>query len=76
VVSVDTETVHTDAVDSASDRRTVNNTMRHQYRVLSDAEKASMVAIKDMGAALHQLVAGLGKAQDDRDLASPGLSDN
>ena len=50
--------------------------MRHQYRVLSDAEKASMVAIKDMGAALHQLVAGLGKAQDDRDLASPGLSDN
>jgi hypothetical protein len=51
VVSVDTETVHTDTVDSASDRRTVNNTMWHQYRVLSDAEKANMVAIKDMGAA-------------------------
>jgi hypothetical protein len=27
-------------VDSTSDARTVNNTMRHAYRVLSDAEKA------------------------------------
>lgn len=36
-------------VDSASDERTVNNTMRHQYRVLTDAEKLSMVAIKDAG---------------------------
>lgn len=37
-------------VDSASDDRTVNNTMRHQYRVLSDAEKERMVRIKDWGA--------------------------
>jgi hypothetical protein len=34
-------------VDSASDARTANNAVRHQYRVLSDAEKAQMVAIKD-----------------------------
>jgi hypothetical protein len=27
----------------------VNNTMRHQYRVLSDEEKAAMVRIKDLG---------------------------
>jgi hypothetical protein len=37
-------------VDSASDARTANNAVRHQYRVLSDAEKAQMVAIKDKGA--------------------------
>lgn len=39
------------AIDSASDDRTANNAVRHQYRVLSDAEKAQMVEIKDMGAA-------------------------
>ena len=38
-------------VDSASDARTANNAVRHTYRVLSDAEKAQMVAIKDLGAA-------------------------
>lgn len=43
----------TDKVDSASDARTVNNdpnTVRHNYRVLNDAEKAQMVAIKNKGA--------------------------
>jgi hypothetical protein len=39
-------------IDSASDDRTANNAVRHQYRVLSDAEKAAMVAVKDAGAAL------------------------
>lgn len=39
-----------DMVDSASDARTANNAVRHQYRVLSDAEKAQMVAVKDKGA--------------------------
>lgn len=37
-------------VNSTSDERTVNNTMRHQYRVLTDAEKAAMDRIKDWGA--------------------------
>ncbi len=36
-------------VDSTSDQRTVNNVMRHQYRVLTDTEKAQMQAIKDSG---------------------------
>ena len=36
-------------VASESDERTVNNAMRHQYRVLSDAEKAHMVRLKDLG---------------------------
>jgi hypothetical protein len=38
-----------DFVDSTSEARTVNNVMRHEYRVLSDAEKASMARIKDAG---------------------------
>ena len=37
-------------VDSAADDRTVNNVMRHEYRVLSDGEKVAMKAIKDKGA--------------------------
>lgn len=41
-----------DHVDSASDARTANNAVRHAYRVLSDAEKAQMQEIKDIGAAL------------------------
>lgn len=38
-------------VDSSSDERTVNNDVRHQYRVLSDKEKAAMTHLKDMGQA-------------------------
>ncbi len=36
-------------VHSASDERIANNDVRHQYRVLSDDEKAIMVRIKDRG---------------------------
>lgn len=42
------------SVDSSSDQRTANNTVRHQYRVLSDAEKAQMVRVKDLGLAFLQ----------------------
>jgi hypothetical protein len=42
-------------VESSSDARTVNNTMRHQYRILTDDEKAAMMAFKDLG--LHFLTA-------------------
>lgn len=46
-------------VDSTSDSRTVNNLMRHKYRVLSDAEKGQMQALKDEGLAfvktLHRI---------------------
>ena len=38
-------------VNSESDERTVNNTMRHQYRVLTDAEKRGMANLKDIGVA-------------------------
>ena len=36
-------------VNSESDERTVNNTMRHSYRVLSEEEKVAMVRLKDIG---------------------------
>jgi hypothetical protein len=39
------------SVDSTSDERTVNNTVRHQYRVLSEAEKQLMLELKDLGQA-------------------------
>lgn len=38
-------------MDSTSDERTVNNVVRHEYRVLTDAEKARMLLLKDLGAA-------------------------
>jgi hypothetical protein len=52
------------SVDSASDARTVNNAMRHQYRVLSDAEKANMQTIKDKGLEFHEFIAGLGNSRE------------
>lgn len=51
-------------VDSTSDQRTVNNTMRHAYRVLTDEEKAAMQEIKDMGIAFHDRVASLGNSRE------------
>jgi len=51
-------------VNSTSDDRTANNTMRHQYRVLSDAEKANMQVIKDMGLAFHEFISGLGNSRE------------
>jgi len=51
-------------VDSTSDQRTVNNVMRHQYRVLTDAEKAQMQAIKDKGLELHDLIEGIGASRE------------
>lgn len=36
-------------IDSTADARTDNNTVRHQYRVLTDNEKADVSAIKAAG---------------------------
>lgn len=51
-----TEEKQNDALDKAaaylksdSPERVQNNTVRHQYRVLSDEEKNQMMTIKDMG---------------------------
>jgi hypothetical protein len=51
-------------VGSASDDRTANNVMRHEYRVLSDAEKAQMLAIKDKGAELLSLIDQVGGSRE------------
>jgi transcription initiation factor TFIID subunit TAF12 len=42
--------------DSEDDARTSNNDVRHQYRVLSDAEKTGMTHIKDMGLGLIRAI--------------------
>lgn len=51
-------------VDSASDDRTANNAVRHKYRVLSDAEKAQMVELKDLGAAFIAKCNEIGKSRE------------
>lgn len=51
-------------VSSTSDQRTVNNTMRHAYRVLSDTEKANMQEIKDLGLQFHDKIRALGASRE------------
>ena len=51
-------------VQSTSDERVVNNVMRHEYRRLSDPEKAAMQAIKDKGLELFNLIDGLGQSRE------------
>lgn len=53
-----------DHVDSESDARTANNAVRHTYRVLSDEERALMVAIKDAGAAFLTLCDSAGASRE------------
>jgi hypothetical protein len=51
-------------VDSAADDRTANNAVRHQYRLLTDAEKAQMVAVKDIGLKFLQLLDQVGQSRE------------
>lgn len=51
-------------VSSTSDERTVNNVMRHEYKVLNDDEKAAMQKIKDDGLAFHQFLDSLGQSRE------------
>ncbi len=53
-----------DQVSSTSDQRTVNNAMRHQYRVLSAEEKEQMQAIKDQGAGFLSLIQAAGQSRE------------
>lgn len=53
-----------ETVDSTSDERTVNNVMRHAYRVLSDVEKQTMQEIKDKGLELHELLEKAGNSRE------------
>ena len=51
-------------IDSTSDDRTANNVVRHEYKILTDDEKADMLAIKDMGAAFIHKVSRLGVSRE------------
>jgi len=51
-------------VSSTGDDRVANNVMRHEYRVLSDQEKASMQKIKDVGLDLHNLIDAIGQSRE------------
>jgi hypothetical protein len=51
-------------VDSTSDERTVNNVMRHAYRVLSDEEKQAMQALKDEGLAFWNMIDAIGASRE------------
>jgi len=51
-------------MESTSDERTVNNVMRHEYRVLSEAEKANMQIIKDKGLELFTLFEIMGDSRE------------
>lgn len=53
-----------ETVSSTSDERVVNNVMRHEYRVLSDVEKAQMKKIKDDTLTLHQFIDSLGSGRE------------
>jgi hypothetical protein len=51
-------------VASESDDRTVNNVVRHEYRVLSDMEKGQMKALKDAGLAFIGMVDACGTERE------------
>jgi len=51
-------------IDSESDDRTANNVVRHQYRVLSEQEKADMLEVKDLGAALIRKIESIGTSRE------------
>ena len=53
-----------DKVDSASDERAANNTMRHQYRVLTDEEKRQMLELKDRGLEFVKLLDTMGTSRE------------
>jgi hypothetical protein len=49
---------------STDDQRVTRNVMRHQYRQLTDAEKASMDKLKDKGLELYELIESLGVSRE------------
>ena len=52
-------------VNSASDARVSNNVMRHEYRILSEKEKAQMKEIKDAGIDFVHMLEDIGGSPAD-----------
>lgn len=50
--------------ESTDDARKDANVMRHQYRVLNDAEKAQMEYIKDLGLKLWKVLDNTGQSRE------------
>lgn len=53
-----------ESVDSTSTHRVVNNVMRHEYRVLSEAEKTQMQTIKDLGLEFFDYIETIGNSRE------------
>ncbi|MAO56582.1 MAG: hypothetical protein CMM61_12910 [Rhodospirillaceae bacterium] len=53
-----------DTFKSTDNDRTGNNAMRHEYRVLTDDEKATMQRIKDLGAELFKALDETGQSRE------------
>lgn len=52
------------SINSTSDERVCNNVMRHNYRVLTEAEKLQMQALKDAGLSFHTLISEIGTSRE------------
>ena len=62
-------------VNSTSDEPTVNNTMRHSYRKLTDAEKAQMEQVKDVGLMFDRLINNLGQSKREYSIAKTKIEE-
>lgn len=51
-------------IDSTNDARVGNSPMRHQYRLLSDEEKAQMADLKTKGEELLALIEACGASRE------------
>jgi hypothetical protein len=49
---------------STEDKRTVNNVMWHEYKVLSENEKMYMKHVKDAGKEFHDILEALGQSEE------------
>lgn len=64
-----------DEIDSTSDARTVNNSTKQNYRILTDAEKRQVDTVKQRGAELISFLHEVGGTDPEGDrMASRDLS--
>ena len=54
----------TDHINAADDARVKNTPVRHQYRILSDAEKEQMARLKDLGLAFIDACDQIGQSRE------------
>jgi len=64
-----------ESIDSTSDERVTNNVMRHEYKVLNEAEKKQMKDLKDMGLAFHNYLDTIGHPSRELSLAKTKIEE-